>query len=68
MKVTFGQFVLRSFVYVVLMNAAMFVLPAIFDMDYDPNFINNLVVPILCAAASFYGEERRRNRLAMKNK
>ena len=68
MKVTFGQRVFRSIEYIVLMNAVIFILSAIFDMDYNPNIFNNIVVPILCAAASFYGEERRQKRLALKNK
>lgn len=36
MKMTFGRFILRSVLYIVVMNAVLFILCALFDGDFDP--------------------------------
>ena len=58
MKMTFGRFILRSVLYIVVMNAVLFILCALFDGDFDPTLLGNVVVPVLCAYASFWGEEK----------
>lgn len=68
MKITFGQVVLKSLIYIVLMNAMLFVLCAIFDADMDPNLVTNVIVPILCAQASLWGEAKKKKKLALQNK
>ena len=64
MKMTFGRFILRSVLYIVVMNAVLFILCALFDGDFDPTLLGNVVVPVLCAYASFWGEEKKANRKA----
>ena len=66
MKRTFGDYVFRSFMYIVVMNVILYILCAIFDADFDPTLIGNVVVPVICAFASFYGEDLRAKRLALK--
>ena len=66
MKRTVADYVFRSLLYIVLMNAFMFVLCVIFKSDFEPTFIGNVVVPVICAYASFWGEDLRARRLALK--
>ena len=66
MNRSFGEKVFRSLMYIVVMNAVFFFLCAIFDEDFDPTFLGNVVVPVICAYASFYGEDLRAKRLAAK--
>ncbi len=54
------RFVLRSLLYIVLMNTFMFILCVIFDTDFDPTLISGVVVPVACAQASLWAEGKRR--------
>ena len=66
MKRTFSEYIFRSFMYIVVMNGILYMLCAMSHVDFDLTLIGNLVVPVLCALASFYGEELRTKRLALK--
>ncbi len=56
---TISKFILRSVLYIVVMNAVPFFLCAIFDGDFDPTLIGIVVVPVICAYASLWGEKKR---------
>lgn len=68
MKVTFDRFVFRSFQYIVAMNAIMFVLCAIFGNDFEPTWVGNAVLPIVCASASLWGKAERNKNLDKNHK
>ena len=53
------KFIMKAVLYVVLMNAVLFVGAAIFESDFDFNPIFNLVVPVICAYASWEVEKGR---------
>lgn len=49
----------KALVYVVLMNAVLMIGAVAFDADFEFNFIFNLVVPVLCAFASWEVEQKK---------
>ena len=51
------KFIMKAVLYVVLMNAVLFVGGAIFESGFDFNPIFNLVVPVICAFASWEVEK-----------
>lgn len=59
MRITSGRFLLRSIKYIILMNAFLFLLCGVFDGDFDPTWIGNVAVPMICAYASLWGEKKR---------
>lgn len=59
------KFVMKAIVYVVVMNTVLLFGAALFDSDYEFHFIFNLVVPVLCAYAS-WGVERKREKSRRK--
>ena len=66
MKRTFADRVLRSLLFIVSMNAAMIILCIIFHADFNPTLLGNVIFPVVCASVSFYGEDLRAKRLAVK--
>ena len=54
------RFILKAVFYVLVMNAVMVVGAGIFGVDYEFNFIFNLVVPVICAYAAWSTEKRKR--------
>ncbi len=66
MRRTFGDYVFRSFMYIAVMNLILYILCAMIDVDFELTLIGNAVVPVICAFASFYGEDLRAKRLALK--
>lgn len=53
------KFILKAVLYVVLMNAVLFAGAAIIGSDFDFNPLYNLVVPVICAFASWEVEKGR---------
>lgn len=53
------KFVMKAMVYVVLMNAVLFAGAVFFDCDVEFNPIFHLVVPIICAYASWDVEQKK---------
>ncbi len=57
------KFVVKALVYIVLMNAVMFLGASLLGGNYEFNYIYNLVVPVLCAYASWSVEQRKAKRI-----
>lgn len=53
------KFVVKALVYIVLMNAVMSLGVGLLGGDYEFNYLFNLVVPVLCAYASWSVERRK---------
>lgn len=60
------RFIFRCIEYVVLMNLMLAVLTAVFGGDFEPNFIFNVVTPILCASASWEVEKAKAKKFDKK--
>ena len=60
------RFVLKAIVYVVMMNAVMFLGAMVFGTDFEVNFIFNLLVPVICAYASWDVERRKTKKAAQR--
>ena len=57
------KFVMKALVYVLVMNAVLFLGACVFDGDYEFHLICNLVVPVICAWASCEAEKKRAKKL-----
>ena len=57
------KFVVKALVYIVLMNAVMFLGASLLGGNYEFNYLYNFVVPILCAYASWSVERRKAKRI-----
>ena len=53
------KFVVKALFYIVLMNAVMSLGVGLLGGDYEFNYLFNLVVPVLCAYASWSVERRK---------
>ena len=60
------KFVLKAVFYVIVMNLVMFLGACIVGTDFEPNFVLNVVVPVLCAYASWETGKRKARKAGLR--